>query len=275
MLSEKDVFELYRKASTELPSDVIEGLERAKENEKGRSKDILEKILENVSIAKRNSKPICQDTGIPIFYVKNDGKQSEKEIGEIIDKATKKATDEIPLRPNAIDSVSGKVSGNKPVIHFEESDNFGIDLLMKGGGSENVSRIYSLPDSELKADRDIEGVRKCVLDAVMKAQGKACPPYILGIATGGSLEEVAHLSKRQLLRKLNDENDDSELEIFENEMLQEINKLGIGPSGLGGKTTALGVKVTKSLRHPASFFVGVSFGCWALRRASYGRFHKA
>lgn len=270
MLSEKDVFELYRKASVELPSDVVEGLERAKENEKGRSKEILEKILENVSIAKRNSKPICQDTGIPIFYVKNDGKQSEKEIGEIIDQATKKATDEIPLRPNAIDSISGKVSGNKPVIHFEESDKFGIDLLMKGGGSENVSRIYSLPDERLGANRDIKGVRKCVLDAVIKAQGKGCPPYILGIATGGSLEEVAHLSKRQLLRKLNDENDDSELKKFEKELLQEINKLGIGPSGLGGKTTALAVKAAKSYRHPASFFVGISFGCWAHRRQSYG-----
>ncbi|UCC91255.1 MAG: fumarate hydratase, partial [Candidatus Aenigmatarchaeota archaeon] len=159
---------------------------------------------------------------------------------------------------------------NKPVIHFEESDKFGVELLMKGGGSENVSGIYSLPDPELKADRDIEGVRKCVLDAVMKAQGEGCPPYILGVALGGSLEEVANLSKRQLLRKLDDENDDSELVKFEKELLREINKLGIGPSGLGGKTTALGVKVTKSLRHPASFFVGIAFSCWALRRASYG-----
>jgi fumarate hydratase class I len=270
MLTEEKVGDLYRKASTELPSDVVRGLETAKGNEKGRAKEILGKILENVSLARRGSRPICQDTGTPVFYVKRDAKQSESEIRGIIERATAKATSSIPLRHNAVDSVPGIVSGNSPLIHFEESDSFGIDLLMKGGGSENVSRIYSLPDSELKAKRDLGGVRKCILDSIVKAQGKACPPYILGVALGGSLEEVAHLSKKQLLRDLNDVNGDSELEKFEKETLQEINKLGIGPSGLGGETTALAVKVTKSPRHPASFFVGIAFGCWALRRAGYG-----
>lgn len=270
MLTERVVVDLYRKASAELPSDVVKRLERAKGNEKGRSKKILGKILENVSIAEREKKPVCQDTGIPVFYVKRDGKQSEKEIREIIEKATKKATDEIPLRPNAVDPVSGKVCGNKPLIHFEESEKFGIDLFMKGGGSENFSRVYSLPDPELKASRNLEGVRKCVLDAVMKAQGNACPPYVLGVAIGGDIEEVTHLSKKQLLRNLDDSNKDKELERLEKELLEEINRLGIGPSGLGGRTTSLGVKVTKSFRHPASFFVGIAFSCWALRRASYG-----
>lgn len=270
MLSESDVFELYRKASTELPPDVVEGLETARGNEKGRPKEILGRILENVSLAKEESKPICQDTGIPVFYVKSDGGQSEREIRETIERATEKATASIPLRPNAVDPVSGKVYGNRPVIHFEESDKPAVDLLMKGGGSENVSGIYSLPDPGLKAGRNLDGVRKCVLDAVVKAQGEGCPPYILGVAIGGSVEEVAHLSKRQLLRKIKDENGDSELGKFEKELLREINRLGIGPSGLGGRTTALGVKVTKSLRHPASFFVGIAFACWALRRASYG-----
>ena len=151
----------------------------------------------------------------------------------------------------------------KPQSYFEASD-----LIMKGGGSENVSKIYFLPDKELGADRDLRGVEKCIIDAVFKAQGKGCPPYIIGVALGGTLEAVAYLSKKQLLRNIQDNNEDKELDIFEKEVLENINKLNIGPLGLGGKTTALAVKINSSYRHPASFFVGVSFGCWCLRRQS-------
>ena len=137
---------------------------------------------------------------------------------------------------------------------------------MKGAGSENISLVYSLPDVNLKANRDLSGVRKCVLDAVVKAQGKGCPPYIIGVGIGGGFEEVAGLAKKQLMRKLDESNEDEVLDKLEKELLEEINKLGIGPLGLGGKATALGVKVGKTYRHPGSFFVSVSFGCWAFRR---------
>ncbi|MCK5023553.1 MAG: fumarate hydratase [Candidatus Aenigmarchaeota archaeon] len=271
MITEKDVLDLYRKCATELSSDIKEGLkDAARTEESENARDVLESIIENIEIAKTESKPICQDTGIPVFYVKHDKTQSEEDIRKIIERATDTATKEIPLRPNAVDSVSGKVIGNKPVIHFEESAKFEMTLLMKGGGSENISKIYSLPDTMLGADRDIEGIKKCVFDAVFNAQGKGCPPYIIGIAIGGSIEEVAHLSKKQLLRDINDHNKDSELRKVESELLEGINKMEIGPSGIGGKTTALAIKLAKSHRHPASFFVGVSFGCWATRRASYG-----
>jgi len=269
MINKEKAVELYRRCATLLPSDIADGLKKALELEDSRSaKEVLKTILENIEIAKKESKPICQDTGTPFFYVSYTKDQSESEIKRIIEEATIEATEQIPLRPNAVDSVIGKNIGNKPVFHFEERDEFKIKLLMKGGGSENVSFVYSLPNNELNANRDLDGVRRCVLDAVYKAQGKGCPPYIIGVAVGGNIEETAFLSKKQLLRNLNDVNEDEGLKNLEDGLLEDINKLGIGPLGLGGKTTALGVKIAKSYRHPASFFVGVSFGCWALRRAS-------
>lgn len=272
MITEKAILDLYLKASTVLPPDVRRRMELCMKSEKGNAKSALDKMLENARIAGETSRPMCQDTGTPIFYVRHGKSQTEKDIAHVIKKATVKANVAIPLRPNAIDALTGKVYGNSPVIHFEESEKgkTGIALLMKGGGSENVSCVYSLPDAKLNADRDIDGFRKCVLDAVFRAQGKACPPYVLGVAVGGTIEEVAHLSKKQLLRELDDTNDDKELGKLEKRLLAGINKLGIGPSGLGGKTTALAVKIAKTQRHPASCFVGVAFSCWALRRAKYG-----
>ena len=269
MINKEKAVELYRRCATLLPPDIVDGLKKALEIEDSESaKEVLKTILENIEIAKKESKPICQDTGTPFFYVSYTKDQPESEIKRIIEEATIEATEHIPLRPNAVEPVTGKNIGNKPVFHFEESDEFKIELLMKGGGSENVSFVYSLPNNKLNANRDLDGIRRCVLDAVYKAQGKGCPPYILGVAVGGNIEEAAFLSKKQLLRDLNDVNEDEELRNLENGLLEDINKLGIGPLGLGGKTTALGVKIAKSYRHPASFFVGVSFGCWALRRAS-------
>ncbi len=270
MLTKETVTDLYTKCATELPKDVVEKLRESYDNEEDETaKYILKTVLENIDIAKNESKPICQDTGTPIFYISYDNSLPLDKIERLVEEATVEATEKIPLRPNAVDPMSGENVGNKPIIHFEASDKFRIDLLMKGGGSENVSAVYSLPDAELGANRDVDGVKKCVLDAVFKAQGKGCPPYIIGVAVGGNVEEVAHLSKKQLLRSLDDANGDEGLRKIEADLLSKINKLGIGPLGLGGKTTVLGVKMAKSYRHPASFFVGVSFGCWALRRQSY------
>jgi len=264
-----NLIELYRKAATELPDDILTALNNAYSNEEGLAKETLKTIIDNINLAKNDSKPICQDTGTPFFYIKRPKDISEKEIKEQIENTTIKATNDIPLRPNAVDPISGKNIGNKPIFYFEEADNLEIELLMKGGGSENVSKIYKLPDTNLKADRTIEGIKKCILDAVFQAQGKGCPPYIIGVAVGGTIGETALLAKKQLLRNIDDSNEDKELDDIEKDLLEKINKLGIGPLGLGGKTTALAIKIAKSYRHPASFFVAISFGCWATRKGKW------
>ena len=258
---------LYRKTATDLPEDVVLALKSAMEKETSHTgKEILSSILQNVSLAKKESGPICQDTGTPIFYIGCPREFSQPELTKIIKDATEAATGSVPLRPNAVEILTDKNVGNQPVMHFEESENLGIRLMLKGGGSENISAVCQLPNPEINAGRDLDGVRKCVLDAVFRAQGKGCPPYIIGAAIGGSMEEVVHLSKKELLRNLDDANAVTELNTFEKEVLEEINQLGIGPMGLGGRTTALGVKISTTFRHPASFFVGISIGCWCLRR---------
>ena len=270
MKLKQEIINLYRKTATELPEDITRALEKASRNEDSPvAKELLEKILENVYKAKAASKPICQDTGIPIFYIKHPSSYSQEQLRQIVDEATIIATKEIPLRPNAVDTLLDENIGNKAIIHFEESEKLGIDLIMKGGGSENVSGIYQLPNQELNADRNLDGIRRCVLDSIYKAQGKGCPPYVIGVAAAGSIEEVAHLAKKQLLRKMYDKNPIPELNALEKQALDEINQLNIGPLGLGGKSTALGVKIITAPRHPASYFVGVSIGCWCLRRQSY------
>jgi fumarate hydratase class I len=207
--------------------------------------------------------------------VKTPKDQSQLKLKEVIIKATKVATEVIPLRPNAVDIVTDRNSGDNtgvrfPIIYFEESPDgtFAIDLMLKGSGCENVSQLYKLPFEELRAERDLDGVRRCGLDAVFRAQGKACPPYIVGIGVGACRDQVTKLSKDQLLRRLEDSNNIRVLSEIEERLLKEINQLGIGPLGLGGKTTALGVKIGVNHRHPASYFVDVSISCWANRRAS-------
>lgn len=270
------IVELYQKTATELPKDIIDALVNAQPEENNYIGCLhLEKILENIILAKKESKPICQDTGTPIFYVKYSRKYPQDEVGKAIRAATKIATKRSFLRPNAVNILKDKNIGNEPVIHFVEKYRFvekyqylQMDLILKGGGSENVSAIYQLPNQELNAERNLDGVKKCILDAVFKAQGKGCPPYIIGVAMGGNIEQVAHLSKKQLLRRINDKNSIPKLARVESQTLRDINQLGIGPLGLGGDTTALAVKIDSGWRHPASFFVGISFSCWCLRRQS-------
>lgn len=271
------IVELYRKAATSLPQDVEDALRHAHEAEEDGSnaKIALTAILENIKIARETGRPLCQDTGVPVFFVKAPKGQSQLELKDTIIEATKIATEEVPLRPNAVDIITDKNSGDNtgvgfPIIYFEESPNSSlmIELMLKGSGCENVSQLYKLPFEELKAERDFDGVRRCGLDAVYKAQGKACPPYIIGIGIGASRDQVTRLSKDQLLRRLKDTNNIEILSGLEKRLINEINKLGIGPLGLGGKTTAIGVKVGVNHRHPASYFVDVSVCCWANRRAS-------
>jgi len=272
-----NIVELYRKAATALPSDVEEALRYSynDEDDGSNAKNALSAILENIKVARETGRPMCQDTGVPVFFVKAPKGLSQLELKDTIIEATKIATEEIPLRPNAVDIISDKNSGDNtgvgvPIIYFEESLNstLTIELMLKGSGCENVSQLYRLPFEELKAERDLDGVRRCGLDAVYRAQGRACPPYIIGIGIGASRDQVTRLSKEQLLRRLEDRNETKVLSELELRLLNEINQLRIGPLGLGGKTTAIGVKIGVNHRHPASYFVDFSICCWANRRAN-------
>jgi fumarate hydratase class I len=269
--------ELIRRAATILPSDMEEALHQAQGVEEAGSaaEGALTTILENVRLAKAHSTPICQDTGTPIFEVYYPMGVSTRALAEQISAAAVAATAKGFLRPNAVDSLTGKNSGDNtgedfPTIHFHEWDQIAIhvDLLLKGGGCENVSTQYKLPDAGLKAGRDLDGVRRVVLDAVHRAQGKGCAPGVLGVAIGGDRGSSYVKSKQQLFRPLEDENPKQDLAELETQLLEETNKLGIGPMGFGGRTTVLGVKVGAQHRLPASYFVSIAYMCWANRRAS-------
>jgi fumarate hydratase class I len=270
------ILELVRRTSTDLPPDVETSIRRAVEQEEPGSaaRGALETILKNVEISRQNSTPICQDTGTPIFYVYYPAGWSTRALRQQIEGAVVQATKKAFLRPNSVDSITGKNSGNNlggshfPSIHFEEvaGDTLTIELMLKGGGCENVGAQYSLPNDALNAGRDLAGVRKVVLDAVYQAQGQGCAPGILGIAIGGDRGSGFYASKETLYRKLDDTNPDPQLVELENKLVDESNQLGIGPMGFGGKTTLLGAKITHLNRLPASFFVSVSYMCWAYRR---------
>ncbi len=270
------VIELIRKVSCELSPDVSRALEAAHavEEEGSAAKGVFATIQENVSIAGKNSTPICQDTGTPIFYVHYPQNWSTRQLKAQITQAVAEATRRSYLRPNAVHSLSGKNSGNNvgdehfPTIHFEEVDgeDLTLDIILKGGGCENVGAQYSLPDTRLKAGRDLEGVRKAVLDAVFKAQGQGCAPGVLGVTIGGDRGSGYLGSKEVLLRKLDDTNPNAELDALEKRITAEANQLGIGPMGFGGKTTVLGTKINTLHRLPACYFVTISYMCWAYRR---------
>ncbi len=271
---ERAIVELYRKCACELPEDVLLALERCRKSEKEKlPREALQLILENAALARDESRPICQDTGSPIFFITAPEGSSELSIRKTIQRATAKATREIPLRSNSVDIVSGKNSGNNlgagfPPIFYREGSrkSLQISLLLKGGGSENVGAAYKLPDKHLNAERDLEGVRRVVLDSVVQAQGLGCPPYIIGVGIAGTKETSALEAKRQLLKKIPERNRNARLDALERRLLKEVNSLGIGPAGLGGKATAVAVKIGSLHRHPASFFVDIAFCCWACRR---------
>lgn len=272
----KPLLELIRLAATDLPPDVEESLRQAldKEEPGSAARGALETILKNVAMARRDSTPICQDTGTPIFYVRYPEGWSTRRIRVQVQDAVAEATRLSYLRPNAVDSLSGANSGNNlgdshfPSIHFEEveGEDLEIELMLKGGGCENVGAQYSLPNSALEAGRDLAGVRKVVLDAVYNAQGKGCAPGILGVAVGGDRGSSYAGSKEVLLRKMDDSNPSPELDSLEHRLTEEANQLGIGPMGFGGQTTVLGTKIKGMHRLPASYFVTVSYMCWAYRR---------
>jgi len=270
------ILELVRMTSTDLPPDIEASLRRSFEQEQPGSaaRGALETILKNVELSRKNSTPICQDTGTPIFQVHYPEGMSTRKLGETIKKAVAEATKRSYLRPNSVNALTEKNTGNNlgddhfPVIHFKEVDGntLTIELMLKGGGCENVGAQYSLPFNELSAGRDLAGVRKVVLHAVQKAQGQGCAPGVLGISIGGDRGTGYTASKEVLYRKLEDVNPDPKLAALEQQLTGEANQLGIGPMGFGGQTTVFGTKITGMHRLPASYFVTISYMCWAYRR---------
>lgn len=267
---------LIRRASTELPGDVVAALESGREAEARGcgARSTMDTLIENVRLAGEKSVPMCQDTGTLTFWFEVPEGGATDEYAAAARAAVREATSRGWLRLNVIDVPSGSqvhdnVGEGNPTLHFSSgpAGQVRVQLLMKGGGCENMSRQYSLPDMELGAGRDLEGVRRCMLDAVWRAQGNGCAPGILGVCIGGDRANGFAKAKEQLLRPLGDESPQEALAELERRVMQEANTLGIGPMGLGGRTTLLGVKVGTLPRLPASYFVTVSYGCWATRRA--------
>ena len=269
--------ELIRRTTSDLPTDIEAALARAAAAEPPGTQAslFLNSILENIRLAREQSLPLCQDTGMLTFFWTVPRGTDTLALEHAAQEAVKAATDNGWLRQNTLETLSGtpvpaNVADGIPICHFEQTDTATIDvrLLQKGGGSENMSCQFSLPDDALGAGRDLDGVRKCILQAVWQTQGFGCAPGILGVCIGADRGEGFIQAKKQLLRTLDDESPVPELAVLERRILDEANQLGIGPMGMGGKTTLLGVKISAAPRLPASYFVTVAYACWACRHRS-------
>ncbi len=275
---QQNLLELIRRTSAELPADVKRAVDKGwrKETKGSSGKYALEVIRDNIGMAKDKSQPLCQDTGAIICYVELPAWLDEKTFKKAYEKAVVKATKVGYLRQNSVDSITGENSGTNlgpgnPNYHFHpaKGKSLQVRMMLKGGGSENMSTQYSLPDNRIGAGRDLAGVRKCLLDATLNAQGKGCGPGILGVCIGGDRGTGYVAAKEELFRQLDDTSDHKELAKLEKQIMKEGNSLGIGPMGFGGETTLLGVKIGHRNRVPASFFVSVAYMCWAFRRNGF------
>jgi len=274
----ESLYQLIVQTSTNLPSDVrrlIDGAMKREEPE-NRSALALNTIALNVDMACESERPICQDTGMPTFIVHTPVGFDQLELEEEIKRQIVRATKAGKLRPNSVDSITGKNAGDNlgpgtPVIHFHQhrKPEVEVKLLLKGGGCENKNIQYSLP-CELeglgRADRTLEGVRKCLMHAVWQAQGQGCSAGYLGVCIGGDRTSGYEHAKMQLFRTADDVNPIPELAQLESYITENANKLDIGTMGWGGKVTLLGCKIGVLNRLPASFFVSVAYDCWAFRR---------
>src|SRR5579871_1894253 len=271
------VLELIRRTSAYLPPDVTNVIETQRALEQAGSKaDLaLTLVAQNIGLAKRLSAPICQDTGTITFYAKTPVGFDQLALEDLCKDAVAEATAKGYLRQNSVDSVTGKNTGNNlgagsPVFHWHQhrASTIDIRLILKGGGCENMSAQYSLPATlgGKRCDRDLDGVRACILDAVWNAQGKGCGPGFLGVCIGGDRATGYEFAKEQLLRPVDDTNPAPELAALEARILDEANKLDIGPMGFGGNLTVGSCKIGARNRLPASFFVSIAYMCWAYRR---------
>ena len=261
--------DILKRAETQLPSDVINALEQAQMREASQiAKAQLSAILQNIEIAKEHSIPMCQDTGILVFFVElGRNVHLDFNLEDAIIEGVRRATKSIPLRPNAVDPLTRKNSGNNtgiglPDIKYElvDGDKITITVAPKGAGSENMSAITMLNPTE------VDSIRNFILTTVLNAGGMPCPPIVVGVGIGGSFDKAARLAKSALLSDL--ENDPENMTELERDILNDINSLGIGPMGLGGDTTALAVHIKTAHCHTASLPVAVNIQCWANRHAS-------
>lgn len=272
------LLELITQTSTNLPPDVRAAMAVAigQEQPATQAAQAMSIIATNIDMAEQDEGPICQDTGMPTFYVHTPVGVNQLAIAKAIRAATAEATRLGKLRPNSVDSLTGANSGNNlgtetPVIHFEqwEQDEIEVKLLLKGGGCENKNIQYSLPctlEHLGRADRNLEGVRKCLLHAVWQAQGQGCAPGAIGVCIGSDRAHGYALAKGELFRVLDDVNPVPELAALEAGIMEQANTLGVGPMGFGGRVSLIGCKVMAANRLPASFFVSVAYDCWAFRR---------
>jgi fumarate hydratase class I len=277
-LLKTSLVELITETSTNLPPDVRAAMGLALENESPgtQASQALGIIAANIDMAQQDVGPICQDTGMPTFLVHTPVGVNQIQVKRAIQEAVAEATRIGKLRPNSVDSLTGKNSGDNlgeetPVIHFEqwEEDEIEVKLILKGGGCENKNIQYSLP-CELehmgRADRNLEGVRKCILHAVWQAQGQGCAPGAVGVCIGSDRAHGYALAKNQLFRTLDDMNAVPQLAQLEAEVMDQANRIGVGAMGFGGKVSLIGCKVAAANRLPASYFVSVAYDCWAFRR---------
>lgn len=267
------VAEAIERAVIYIPQDVKQALRRAYNEETNpMAKSQLEAILRNIELAEKLKRPVCQDTGSVIYYVTAGYDfPGLKVLREALVEAARRATKQVPLRPNTVDPVTGKNPGDNtgrymPYIHLELTEGDGLEVIVvpKGGGSEGVSYLELPPPGE-----GVRAVKRAVVDAVLKAGSMPCPPTVVGVGVGGGAEIAIHLAKKvACTRKLGTSNPDPELDKLERELYEALNNLGIGPMGLGGKYTVLAVHVDYAHRHPAAMPVAVAFVCWAVRRAT-------
>ena len=262
------VVNLLRLANTKIPEDIGWALEAAGMWENNPvAYTQIGAIMDNLKKAEHMGRPMCQDTGIPVFYVRG---RFDSSIAAQIAKGVERATAEIPLRPNTVDPLTRENHGSNlgpgmPIIHYipEEGDFTEITVLPKGAGSENMTRLGMLNPSD-----GVQGVEDFIVDAVLDAGGRPCPPTVIGVGIGGMSDTCAEMAKMALACPLDVENPDKTLREMEERIFVRLNKSGLGPMGLGGATTCLGVRIKKAACHTASLPVAVSIGCWATRRAS-------
>lgn len=274
MLKLRDgIVELYKKVATSIPPDVEDAIKKALPSEKNpRARESLTRIANTIRTSRQTPRPACIDTGIPIFKVKVPRGLSHTEMTNTLREATAIATQKVPLALSAVDILTGENSGDNtgigfPVIYLTEApdDTLTVDLMLRAGDCENYGRAYSLPVEKLHAERDLDGVRKCVLDCVKRAGGKGCPPYTIGVGIGATRDQVAVLAVHQLFRKLPDESKYPLIAELEQRLLREVNEEA-GPKGNGGGAIAIGVKIGINHRHPEAYLVEVALSCWANRR---------
>jgi len=264
------VVEMLRKAVTKLPRDVEEALQRAYETETDEvPRTQLDTILTNIRMAEEGVTPICQDTGVQIFFVRK-GRVETGDIGGAIGRGVARATSEVPLRPNTVHPISRANHKDNngvrmPYINMEETDDPYLEMTVmpKGAGSENMSAMAMLTPSQ-----GLKGIKRFALDTLVRAGGKPCPPIIIGMGIGGSADISIHIAKEALLRPLGQRHPEPDIADLEEELFEALNDIGVGPMGLGGKTTLLGLNIEYAHCHTASLPVAINIQCWAARRCT-------